>query len=856
MIKFDIIEKSLPQEEEEEEEEEEEDMTTTPKNDCSNNLEFVMSNVLLPSIENTSNFSLQATIILVDSVLFSWKQGGPNQYQIIYHPELFFPSTNNQKNMEKYWQVLIPFFWDNCIIPSVGDPLHELLAQKLTKCMIRLEFYEADNIINKIATHIDSSFFLPILLEIFNTTEISLDLQDPLRTLWCAIPVELKKRSWCLLCGIIFDKKSQDHISMMLCLVGQDIKQNVWKPCNCNCLDLDLYSDSDSNVCDIDNLLSQWSSSFPSLVNMTRKTTMDIRRKLMDIRNKPISDSNEDDWIATMEDCQILGFFLTFADDKTCSNSLEFMMIDPVIQIFTSMKYEQQFDKHMLAHVVHFCKTLKKFTNVYGLCNEWSCIVPLDKFSIMVECISDVAKKWKRYSTWINNLQTDNDAHKILFPIYDVVYLLIQVLCSLKEPKWFSHCHELVSNHINLSLTNEPLNSVFHAYSSDVQCREKYSVTDVIYILRYNLNPDGHQIGNSLQSSTRLLIIPTTEEGVLKMCSKNGVLTIQYLINSKLVQDDAEESQGIGIAKTWLSRTATGLFSPSPTSLSSSWNMNPSGFFLPKNQELKTLEEWNRIRSVGALLVWYFIQDMKFPYRIPVVYLLPQEAIYSLDIISVIDMLFEIDPEMANEAKTILSFKDDEISALQLFMKDESEIKTIEQYHIHIRQMLAEKVHINYHEAIFHGIQSTLSSSKDIGAQQIRLWYNSMRVICAHNVSNLKDFFFGPDSFPLVSIQAHCGYSGSFHCNSNQVKWFWECMNEFDDATKLDVYHFITGEKAVGNHPITIRSMDDNNDNNSLPTSQTCFNVLILPLYEDKKTLRKKLLLAVRETGTTGLTLI
>ncbi|KAK2152110.1 hypothetical protein LSH36_339g01013 [Paralvinella palmiformis] len=101
------------------------------------------------------------------------------------------------------------------------------------------------------------------------------------------------------------------------------------------------------------------------------------------------------------------------------------------------------------------------------------------------------------------------------------------------------------------------------------------------------------------------------------------------------------------------------------------------------------------------------------------------------------------------------------------------------------------------------------------------------------------------------------------HCTAdhNVVKWFWKCVEEYDEEKRARLLQFVTGSSRVplqgfkalqgstgsaGPRLFTIHLVEISTDN--LPKAHTCFNRLDIPPYESYEKFYDKLTCAVEET--------
>eukprot|EP00602_Paraphysomonas_sp_CaronLab_P012713 CAMPEP_0185038694 /NCGR_PEP_ID=MMETSP1103-20130426/34664_1 /TAXON_ID=36769 /ORGANISM="Paraphysomonas bandaiensis, Strain Caron Lab Isolate" /LENGTH=1615 /DNA_ID=CAMNT_0027577241 /DNA_START=46 /DNA_END=4893 /DNA_ORIENTATION=- len=106
--------------------------------------------------------------------------------------------------------------------------------------------------------------------------------------------------------------------------------------------------------------------------------------------------------------------------------------------------------------------------------------------------------------------------------------------------------------------------------------------------------------------------------------------------------------------------------------------------------------------------------------------------------------------------------------------------------------------------------------------------------------------------------RAHTDYKRNAADDDPTVEMFWEVVQEMDDVDRRRLLCFSTGTTSLPYNgfsglspPFTL--VMGSTTVNTLPSSHTCFHMLIMPKYTSKDTLREKVLLAIRETGVTEL---
>jgi hypothetical protein len=123
----------------------------------------------------------------------------------------------------------------------------------------------------------------------------------------------------------------------------------------------------------------------------------------------------------------------------------------------------------------------------------------------------------------------------------------------------------------------------------------------------------------------------------------------------------------------------------------------------------------------------------------------------------------------------------------------------------------------------------------------------------------------------LGDWKAHTVYGNGYSASSRAVRLFWEVVAEFTPAQRGQLLRFVTscgraplggfqhlqppftvqragvGPSGGGGNPLAVL-LGGRGDIDALPSASTCFNMLKLPPYATKRTLRQKLLLSI-ESG-------
>lgn len=143
---------------------------------------------------------------------------------------------------------------------------------------------------------------------------------------------------------------------------------------------------------------------------------------------------------------------------------------------------------------------------------------------------------------------------------------------------------------------------------------------------------------------------------------------------------------------------------------------------------------------------------------------------------------------------------------------------------------------------------------------QIKGFLKGFNLLIPHKLLKIFDFreleqmISGLPDFDLEDLKANVEQHGQSEC-SPQIRWLWATLNEFSQEERAAFLQFVTGSSKIpldgfkallghkGVQKMSIYKCYKNN--NSLPTSHTCFNQLDLPEYSSQQQLKEKIKCAI-----------
>lgn len=120
---------------------------------------------------------------------------------------------------------------------------------------------------------------------------------------------------------------------------------------------------------------------------------------------------------------------------------------------------------------------------------------------------------------------------------------------------------------------------------------------------------------------------------------------------------------------------------------------------------------------------------------------------------------------------------------------------------------------------------------------------------------DLETLVIGEKELDFSGLRRGARYEG-YDENSPVILHLWQILDEYDEEMKRLFLAFVTGTDRApigGLGKLKLIIQREGPDNNRLPTSRTCFNVLLLPEYTSRAKLRDRLSTAIRNSKGFGL---
>ncbi|KAJ1656434.1 hypothetical protein IWQ61_003991 [Dispira simplex] len=212
-----------------------------------------------------------------------------------------------------------------------------------------------------------------------------------------------------------------------------------------------------------------------------------------------------------------------------------------------------------------------------------------------------------------------------------------------------------------------------------------------------------------------------------------------------------------------------------------------------------------------------------------------------------------LDPSLAQGLQTLLDYDGDDLEETfdRTFQVTYRSVGNVHHYDLKPSGANISLTQHNRHEFVDLYVDFLLNQSVH---KQFRAFQEGFKSVCTGNAirlfqaEELEQLICGSSDLDFRALEEVTLYDGGFTAKSRVIRYFWEVVHDFTDEQKKRLLFFTTGSDRVpigglGKLQFVIAKNGVNSDR--LPTSHTCFNVLLLCEYNSKEKLRNRLLTAL-----------
>lgn len=272
----------------------------------------------------------------------------------------------------------------------------------------------------------------------------------------------------------------------------------------------------------------------------------------------------------------------------------------------------------------------------------------------------------------------------------------------------------------------------------------------------------------------------------------------------------------------------------------------------PNEEDSQSLDEFKLVgRLIGLAIYNSVILDLHFPLALYKKLLNHPVTLKDLE---------ELDMPLAQGLKGLLQFEGDVESVYSWTFQIEYEV--FGQRHHYDLIPNGDNIPLtNQNRKQFVDLYVDFVLNKSI-EKQFEAFKEGFDHVCANTVIKL----FRPEEVELMvcgsseldfeALEKVTHYDGGFTPDSPVIKYFWQTVHEFTMEQKRKLLFFATGSDRVpmgGLGKLQFVIAKNGPDSDRLPTSHTCFNVLLLPEYRDMDKLKSRLLTAIENSVGFGM---
>ncbi|CAO3657776.1 unnamed protein product [Umbelopsis ramanniana] len=138
--------------------------------------------------------------------------------------------------------------------------------------------------------------------------------------------------------------------------------------------------------------------------------------------------------------------------------------------------------------------------------------------------------------------------------------------------------------------------------------------------------------------------------------------------------------------------------------------------------------------------------------------------------------------------------------------------------------------------------------------KQFWAFRDGFNLVCADSAikifrpEEVEQLICGSSDLDFDALEKATLYDGGWNKDTPIIRAFWEIVHEFTDEEKKKLLFFATGSDRVpigGLSKLQFVIAKNGGDSDRLPTSHTCYNVLLLCEYSSKEKLRERLLTSI-----------
>ncbi|KAG2222227.1 hypothetical protein INT45_010640, partial [Circinella minor] len=222
--------------------------------------------------------------------------------------------------------------------------------------------------------------------------------------------------------------------------------------------------------------------------------------------------------------------------------------------------------------------------------------------------------------------------------------------------------------------------------------------------------------------------------------------------------------------------------------------------------------------------------------------------------------LKQLDPQLGRNLEKLLTFQGDVQAEFdQPFQVD---LESFGQIYTSDLKPMGSNIHLtndNRHEFVDLYAKFVLNQSIQ---KEFEAFREGFELLCQDNAINIfrpeeiEQLICGSSDLDFEALERSTVYDGGWTKDSSIIRHFWEIVHEFTYEEKKKLLFFATGSDRApigGLSKLQFVIAKNGPDSDRLPTSHTCYNVLLLCEYNSKEKLRERLLTSISNAEGFGM---
>ncbi|KAI9266359.1 hypothetical protein EDC94DRAFT_35995 [Helicostylum pulchrum] len=222
--------------------------------------------------------------------------------------------------------------------------------------------------------------------------------------------------------------------------------------------------------------------------------------------------------------------------------------------------------------------------------------------------------------------------------------------------------------------------------------------------------------------------------------------------------------------------------------------------------------------------------------------------------------LKQLDPSLGKGLERLLSFNGDieseYDSSFQVDVQSFGHVLTCD-----LKPDGAKTLLTSENSAEFVDLYTRFVLSKSV-EKQFNAFREGFQLVCQDSAikifrpEEVEQLICGSSDLDFDALEQSTVYDGGWTKDSDIIKYFWEIVHSFTDEEKKKLLFFATGSDRApigGLSKLQFVIAKNGGDSDRLPTSHTCYNVLLLCEYSSKEKLKERLLTSISNAEGFGM---